>query len=183
MDSDDEIQQQYNANNYYSENDSILLTEDTESIYTFNLDNRKKYSKRLDDLKMADKGYYKEIRVIDGTRVKIEMYSTPSCQGKLIRDAVTGESLPYRVGSLDEHLFFSVLRSDLSNGKDLITFFYSSPEEYERHQLCQLSNEYKEMWREKMFIRKKQIELQNKKNKRVMSRTETGIVQEYIEVK
>jgi len=93
MDSEDEIQQQYNANNYYSENDSELVTEDSRSVSTFNLvGNRKKYNKRLDDLKMADNGYYKETRIVDETKVRIEMYSSPSCQGHLIRDAVTGET-------------------------------------------------------------------------------------------
>ena len=126
----------------------------------------------MEDFKHADKGYFKETRVVDGIKVKIEMYASSSCPGHLIRDAITGEKLAYRVGSLDEHLFFTVLRSDLGKGRDLVPLFYSSPEEYERHQLCEISNDVKEMWRDKKFIRMKEIENQKRKSSRIMSRQE-----------
>lgn len=116
--------------------------------------NRRKQKKLLEDYKKSDPNYYtyKKMVLVDKNEkdnVKIEMYSTVLTPGNKIRDAVTGIRYHDRVGSKNEDLYFKVRMTTIHDPKNVITLFYNSPEEYERHQYVDVSNEIKELWREK----------------------------------
>jgi hypothetical protein len=93
----------------------------------------------LDDAKSYDKGYTKIYRsyVTDSGRIKrtkIDLYASGGV-GSQIRDAETGEYYSYKVGSLDEELFFkvSMVTGECKNQLGSNTLFYSSPEQYMAH--------------------------------------------------
>jgi hypothetical protein len=112
----------------------------------------------LDDAKSYDRGYTKIYRsyVTDSGRIKrakIDLYASGGV-GSQIRDAETGEYYSYKVGSLDEELFFkvSMATGECSRGNKLgsNTLFYSSPEQYMAHLLVEdddISEEIIEKWR------------------------------------
>ena len=84
-------------------------------------------------------------------KMKVKCYRSGEI-GNLIVDSVTGavfsghneqdKLIRHLVGSKYEDLYFKV--KDGSN-----TFFYHSPEEFEKHQYNELSEEVKSKWREK----------------------------------
>ena len=128
----------------HSESDSDNMT----------LDSRMKRNKKLaEDLKMEDKGYCKVKRnsVYGNTHSKlvdIELYSGSDNPGAKIRDAVTGaKSSQYRIGTKDEYLFFKVC---IATGEKSLrtnkTFFFDSPEHYERHMRCSVDTNIKSAW-------------------------------------
>ena len=83
--------------------------------------------------------------------VKIEFYETNSSPGKYIRDAITGNKcVPFRVGSKDEDLFFSVSFVTGELGQEPCVLFFDSPEQYERLFGISISQEAKERWLEKV---------------------------------
>jgi hypothetical protein len=70
-----------------------------------------------------------------------------------IRNAETGEYYKYKVGTMDEDLFFKVM---VSTGEVLsgpLTLFYDSPEHYERHQYLELDTLTKKRWEVKRQCR------------------------------
>lgn len=164
---DEETQIEYNANNTFDEEDSIFVEDNISSVNSNDYNNEYRLRKKqLEQLKKTDKDYYTTRLTVDNKKVKIEMYSTNQTPGYLIRDAITGARLPYRVGSKDEYLFFKVRASHISNGEDVVTLYYSSPEEYEKHQNTTISNETKEGWEYNRSIRKIEIEKMNRKRER-----------------
>jgi hypothetical protein len=111
---------------------------------------KKKYRKMWDDAKKVDKGFHKVKRRIGNKLVEIEIYSTSPTPGRMIRDAVTGQKLgEYRVGSLNEHLFFKVKLATGETGADSGLFFFDTPEQYERHMKCEVAQNIKEKWTKK----------------------------------
>ena len=110
----------------------------------------KRLRKIQEDYKKLDKGYSKIKRKIDGKRVSVEIYSTPTHPGATIRNAVTGiyES-GNLVGSLDEDNFFTVAFATGETGQNTPMLFYDSPQQYERHFGCQVSAEIKSKWAHK----------------------------------
>ena len=107
--------------------------------------------KMLDDLKGQDNGYYNTKNssrrdVYNKIKHQVEMYSSGD-RGTLIRDAITGYRYRVLVGSVDEDLFFKVkmCSGDFGN-KEALTLFYSSPEDYQRHQKVDLGQEVKARW-------------------------------------
>jgi len=109
----------------------------------------RKRHKIIKDAKMADKGYNKMKRYINGKTIQIEFYSTVLTPGNCIRNAITGTRFKeYRVGSSDEYLFFKVTNCAVSNRKcgEPLTLFYDSPEQWERHFRCEISQEEKLKW-------------------------------------
>ena len=125
---------------------------DTNSNQTFPL-------KKVDDIvKRSDKRYHKVVRPFgrewrDGKyykNVTIEYYGSGDA-GSNIRDAVTGQRMRHLVGSGQEYLYFSVCVSNGENKRDRepVHLFYSSPEEFEKHQFMELSDKEKNQWREK----------------------------------
>jgi hypothetical protein len=88
-------------------------------------------------------------RYINGKTIQIEFYSTVLTPGNYIRNAITGTRFKeYRVGSSDEYLFFKVTNCAVSNRKcgEPLTLFYDSPEQWEKHFRCEISQEEKLKW-------------------------------------
>ena len=95
---------------------------------------------------------------------KIELLSTNTNVGSLIRCPFTGIRYSEVVGSEDENLFFKVRMPCISDGKDCVTLYYSSPESFERHHLTILSKDVKKSWLEKKKIYEKiKLEKEDKK--------------------
>jgi hypothetical protein len=113
--------------------------------------NRKRQRKNWEDTKAMDKGFRTISRMIGYKPTKINFYSTSMTPGLPIRDAVTGARQPeYRVGSLNEHLFFKVGYATCEFGNDDgVVAFYDNPEQYERHNHCTISMDIKKKWTEK----------------------------------
>jgi len=98
--------------------------------------------KMFEKVKRQDKGYnviYRKALKKNGQlyNKKIEIY-TSNGTGNRIRDAETGEYFSNLVGSKDEYLFFKVILTTGEcrsiNGSS--TLFYSSPQHYVSHLLC-----------------------------------------------
>jgi len=66
-------------------------------------------------------------------------------QGSYIRDAVDGTYTAYRVGSLDEHRFWKIVRP-VSSYTELVKCFYLTPESYEKECKLQVGETEKHLW-------------------------------------
>ena len=81
-------------------------------------------------------------------RVKVEFFETTLAPNRYIKNAITGAiEAPFRVGTEDEDLFFSVFLSTGECGPTPPCLFYDSPEQYERHFYTKVSDELKVRWR------------------------------------
>lgn len=82
---------------------------------------------------------------------RIEFYETPAIIGRYIRDAVTGKRCaPFRFGSKEEDLFYSVTLATGENGtRQAPILFFDNPEQYERLFHTQIPQHAKELWLEK----------------------------------
>jgi hypothetical protein len=124
---------------------------DDSSDYSSVSTNRKKQRRNNDEMKKIDKGYHK-IKFGGGSspRFEIEIYSTTNNPGVMIRDAITGSRYSeYRVGTLNEHLFFKTNIWCGANNSESFTFFFNSPEEYEKVLRTSIKQEDKERWTNK----------------------------------
>lgn len=89
-------------------------------------------------------------RHINGKNTKIIFFETNSTPNSIIRHAITGARCdPYRVGTANEDLFFSVILATGELGKNISILFYDNPEQYEMHFHIKLDNESKDLWRKK----------------------------------
>jgi hypothetical protein len=80
-----------------------------------------------------------------------------------IRNAETGEYYKYKVGTMDEDLFFKVTISSGKIQSGPLTLFYDSPEHYERHHYVVLDGFTKKKWEVKRQNRLEILEqLRNK---------------------
>ena len=90
-------------------------------------------------------------------RVKKNMkitYFSSGNNGSYIRDAVTGIATRYRVGSVQEHQFFTVSMSannqytkcPIGYDSGAVKLFYSSPVEFEKHQFESVSEIIRSSW-------------------------------------
>jgi hypothetical protein len=111
----------------------------------FNKDSALKKSKVL------NRGYHKIFRNVlfsnnkNTKKVEIGVYGSGSHESP-IRNAETGEYYKYKVGTMDEDLFFKVMISSGEIPTGPITLFYDSPEHYERHQYLELDEVTKKRW-------------------------------------
>ena len=121
--------------------------------------------RQMDDkIKRADRGYHKFVRPFgkvwtDGKFYKkftIECFETGDT-GSQIRDAITGQRNTYLRGAMQEDLFFSVTIASGENKRrhEPIRLYYSSPEEYEKHQYASVSADVKNKWQAKNQIARK----------------------------
>ena len=109
----------------------------------------KKQRKLYEDSKKLDKGYGKTTIRVDYKNVPVEYYSTNDNPGSTIRNAVTGiYETGNRFGRKEEDLFF---KARISCGSDMRTLFYDSPEEFERHFFCTVSDDVRNNWTTKAF--------------------------------
>uniref|UniRef100_A0A6C0JHI3 Uncharacterized protein n=1 Tax=viral metagenome TaxID=1070528 RepID=A0A6C0JHI3_9ZZZZ len=111
---------------------------------------RKKQRKQYEELKQIDKGYHK-IKIGDRfDKSQIELYSTGDAPGTLVRDAVTGSRYKeFRVGTLYEHLFYKAKLVCGVKSTESVTFFFDSPEQFERVLKTTVSQLAKERWTNK----------------------------------
>jgi len=135
-----------------------------------NDDNEEDVNNMFEKTKRMDKGFnviYRKAFRKDGRRYnkKIEIY-TSSGTGNRIRDAETGEYLNYIVGSCDEDLFFKVILAtgECTSVNGSHTLFYTSPEHYSNHLLCEIDGKMVSEWEEKRNARL--IEIKRSKNKK-----------------
>jgi hypothetical protein len=123
----------------------------------FSVDSRVKRSRQLaEDLKFEDKGYCKIKRPSSNTSkfskyVDIELYGGSDIPGAKIRGAITGVKYDqYRIGTSDEYLFF---KAGIATGEKGLrtnkTFFFDTPEQYEKHMRCSVDTEIKSRWYER----------------------------------
>ena len=84
--------------------------------------------------------------------IEIGVYGSGSHESP-IRNAETGEYYKYKVGTMDEDLFFKVMISTGEIPTGPLTLFYDSPEHYERHQYLELDGLTKKRWEVKRQCR------------------------------
>jgi len=117
--------------------------------------------KELNNIKSIDPGYgciYRSRMTSTGKfkKTRIDCY-TSGDPGTNIRNAETGNSYKYKVGSKEEDLFFKVAISTgelhTRNGSNIL--FFDSPEHYENYFNEELDNEIKYNWTEKKSILQK----------------------------
>jgi len=119
----------------------------------------------MDELKLSNPRFhkiYKKIYSKSGKSkrvIPIEFYSSGAI-GNLITHAISGSKQKgHVVGSINEDLFFKVSFCDSKVGNEHVTLFYYSPEEYESHQLVNLSDSIKSKWREKFVMTNLKLKL------------------------
>ena len=110
----------------------------------------------LSRVQSLNRGYHKLMRtvLINNRNKKIELgvYGSGSHESQ-IRNAETGEYYKYKVGTMDEDLFFKVMISTGEVPSGPLTLFYDSPEHYEKHQGIFLDNLTKKRWEVKKQCR------------------------------
>lgn len=104
-----------------------------------------------------NRGYHKITKNIvlsnkTSKNVEIGIYGSGS-QESPIRNAETGECYKYKVGTMDEDLFFKVMISTGAVSSGPLTLFYDTPEHYERHQYIELDSVTKKRWETKKQCR------------------------------
>jgi hypothetical protein len=100
------------------------------------------------EYKQLDTGYFK-YRWTNESRQQCsaQSYFTHMVPGNSIRNAVNGDRMhEYKVGSLNEHLFFKVCDARHMHVDGPMTFYYLSPEQYERHLNVTVPVSVKEKW-------------------------------------
>jgi hypothetical protein len=97
------------------------------------------------------RGFHTVRRVVGRKMVKVSFYETTNTPNNYIRNAVSGAMMPYRVSSLDEDLFFSVLLATGETGPTSALLFYDNPEQYEQHFNVTLPSNAVDDWRVKYF--------------------------------
>ena len=117
--------------------------------------------KALEDMKKIDKGYRK-FKCVLNREVNGKFYKTTNVElyisgdiGHLIRDAITGRYTEHLVGSKEEDLYFKAHVDLAIAGPNQGSAFYSSPDEYEKHQFVTLSPTIKQNWYNKNFHARK----------------------------
>ena len=142
---EDMIEDEEHAPHNYLDDEFTCVSDNNESISTKasgGYKNKKK--KKSKNNKKGDK----MIKYIQNKKYVIEMFPTSELPGAPIKSAADGiiyTSIP--VGSFAENLFFKV-RSTVSKG-DVKAYYYTSPEEYERHTLGTINDDIKRVWAEK----------------------------------
>lgn len=121
--------------------------------------------------KFEDAGYNKVRRALSGKKnnVFVEFYETSSTPNMYIRDAISGAiRSPYRTGSPDEDLFFSVrLATGESRHGGGANLFYDNPEQYERHFQTSIPDSIKDRWREKVNMARIRHSIKIEESKKV----------------
>jgi len=99
-----------------------------------------------------EKTYVVRLREGSSSPVAIGYFPTNLTPGRRIRHAITGFYTEHIVGSLDEHLYFSVLNVTGETGQTPECAFYDNPEQYERHMHVELNDMVKDVWRNKYNV-------------------------------
>jgi len=127
----------------YLDDEFTCVSESEQSISTKASGVYKKKNKSKNDRK-GDK----IVKYIQNKKVVIEMFPSSDVTGAPIKSAADGivyTTIP--VGSFGENLFFKVRNTTSKEG--VKSYYYSSPEEYERHTLNTITDDIKNAWSEK----------------------------------
>jgi len=142
---------------YYEYNESEYCADTISEMSNSSLKNDER--KLMQTYKLNDPDYYNyKITTNDSHRIKIELYSTPSCRNAYIRHAISGSKCPHRAGTNQENLYFTVIDTTCSKSDErnksygVRTLYYYSPEEYESHTHRKVSKQVKESWQIKYMI-------------------------------
>jgi len=118
----------------------------------------------MNELRKSDRGYnviFRKKTRVDGSKkqTKIEVYTSNGI-GTHIRDAETGDYFNYKVGSLDEDLFFKVSLNtgECKSRNGSSTLFFSSPKHYMAYMMCDLDLCYITKYELKRLARLKELE-------------------------
>jgi hypothetical protein len=96
-----------------------------------------------------DKGYHKLKRLIKthyGMKSSSYVLYSSGDIGSNIRDAITGQYYAAKVGSKQENQFFKMSISTGELKGDRRSFYFSTPEDYERHMYETLDQNSKQAW-------------------------------------
>ena len=127
--------------------DDITYVTQTSTVAT---NFRGKNNKFSNDYKTLDKGYRSLIRIVNGKKVKIQMYVTSYNPGTMIRDAVSGvRTTGFRVGSSNEDYFFKVKLATGELGRDAGHLYFETPSQCEKYLRLKLSDAVKQKWKSK----------------------------------
>ena len=80
--------------------------------------------------------------------VTLKMYSTPYT-GSKIRDAISGEYYKHLVGTYKQDMYFKVVMATGEFKGGPLHLYYTSPEQYERHQMCKVDERVRVKWHSK----------------------------------
>lgn len=128
--------------------DDESVKSETKTVMSDVSDSIKKFSTMRKSVK-GDVGYHKYFIERGNKKIRIELYGTKLNIGSYIRCPITGIRLDDKVGSLQENNYFKVNMSSITNGDENMSFFYNTPEEFERHHLVILPQYIKNDWYEK----------------------------------
>jgi len=149
---------------YYSDDDDISLT----SSSTVN--NNKKI---IAILNKEDRNCFrlKRKNAQTGKLVSIMIYSSGDT-GSCIRDAITGtRNFEHIVGTNNEELYFKAGIATGEIGKDSKSFFFESPEQYERHMHTKLPENIKKQWQNKNFLALRRFDYEPSANTATLATT------------
>lgn len=135
-----------------SDSDDDDDVEDVASVHSASTMNsqKKKQRKLLDKFHEQTRGFV-VLKNAKKRKNRIEGYYTSTIPGAPIRNAVTGYhetdfigTIKFSYGSPWEDLFFKVIDNTTVGGT--YTFFYDTPEQYERHRNFKLNPEITKKW-------------------------------------
>lgn len=136
---DDEMSQMSEGGGYFENHRGDHYSEDSSPYYASNSDPSTRN-------KFVAMRYNPEKKRI----VPVKFFPTKSTPNSIIKNALNGAfQTPFRVGSRDEDLFFSVLLATGEFGQEAPLLFYDSPEQYEQHFFVKLNVDSKDAWRQK----------------------------------
>ena len=119
------------------------------SLESNDFDDDNNQTSALHKIKSLNRGYHKIMRniIVNNRNKKMEIgvYGSGSHESP-IRNAETGEYYKYKVGTMDEDLFFKAMVATGEIPSGPLTLFYDCPEQYERHQYVDLDNSAKRRW-------------------------------------
>jgi hypothetical protein len=130
------------------------LNQECEPVLSKNETN-KKVKQIMSDIHHNTKGVHlvkrQSFKNGKNTTHNVEVFSS-GCQGATIRNAISGSYYyGHKVGSKHEDFYYKVGISTGDVGRDTISLFYDSPEQYERHMYATLDSETKQRWLEKQI--------------------------------
>jgi hypothetical protein len=146
--------------NDYEEDDYHSINSMNDASYT----SRRSHI-RKNVIKIVNKAYHttKVVNKETGSIVKVGFYETSFTPGCYIKNAISGNSYSYKVGSANEDLVFKVNMATGITGQNACILFYSYPEEFEKHMCTKVSETIKRNWKDKYDKRAEQVELLAKK--------------------
>jgi hypothetical protein len=128
---------------------------------------RARMRKLAEDHKTLDKGFATTTILVNRSKVKIPYYHTSYYPGSTIRNAMTGiYQTPHSVGKPNQDLYFKVVHPVAGPG-DSHQLFYDSPEQFEGHFRCTVTDQVRQKWTDRVAIaRERERILYNKEQER-----------------